>query len=571
MGTCYDLRVRYPLRHVVAALATILVVVPAVWGGQPTREYLTVLHTSDLHGSVLPFDDARNRPADGSLAQVATLVEGIRAKARGPVLLLDSGDTIQGTPLEQFVHVRWGEPSPTIAAMNAMGYQAMAVGNHEFNFGLEVLRRAQRQAHFPFLSANTVEAGSGEPAFPPYVVLQAGPVRVGVLGLTTPRIPGWEMPEHYKGLRFQPMDEAARHWVPILRGRERCDLVVVLAHTGFERDLQSGEPVGGDEENFAWRLSEVPGIDLLLTGHTHRNIPPRRLHGVIVSQPSSHAKRLTRIDLELERRGGHWRIASWTGENLSVRGVTPDLAIVAAAAPAHRRVVAALDGPVGHVTAPVSVRGCRLGDCAALDLIHAVQLEASGADLSLASLLTTRTPDLPPGPVTWRWVYALYVYPNTLVAVRLTGRQVKDVLEHAALYYAGLDCPGGDGCRLLSNPRIRGYNVDTMEGLSYRIDPTRPAGHRVRDLRFHGLPLELHANFTVVCNNYRAAGGGGFPHLAHAEIVWKSSEEMRDLIGDWLGRHDPWVPRVDGNWWIAPDLMGPYPLSSPSGPTRVSP
>ena len=560
---------RLPRLALVTLLA--LATAPPLLAAQPARQHLTVLHTSDIHGSVLPFDDARNRPADGSLAQVATLVKEIREKAHDPVLLLDSGDTIQGTPLEQFVDVRWGEPSPTIAAMNAMGYQAMAVGNHEFNFGLEVLRRAERQAHFPFLSANTVKIATGKPAFRPYVILRAGKVRVGVLGLTTPRIPGWEMPEHYKGLRFEPMDEAARHWVPILRGTERCDLVVVLAHTGFERDPQTGKALGGEEENFAWRLSEVPGIDLLLTGHTHRNIPPRKLHGVIVSQPSSHAKRLTRIDLDLERTGGAWHIASWHGENLKVVGVPPDPAIVAAAEPAHRRVVAALDGPVGHVTAPVSVHGCRLGDCAALDLIHAVQLEASGADLSLASLLTMRTPDLPAGPVTWRWVYALYVYPNTLVAVRLTGAQVKDVLEHAALYYAGLDCSSGPGCELLVDRRVRGYNVDTMEGLSYRIDPTRPAGDRVQDLRYHGLPLDLHASFTVVCNNYRAAGGGGFPHLSGAKVVWKSSEGMTDLIGDWLQRHDPWVPRVDGNWSIAPNLVGTRPLSSRRVPARVSP
>jgi len=520
---------------------------------------------------VLPFDDAKNRSADGSLAQVATLVKEIRATAQGPLLLLDSGDTIQGTPLEQFVHVRWGEPSPAITAMNTMGYQAMAVGNHEFNFGLPVLRRAERQARFPFLSANTIDTGTGRPAFPPYVVLRAGELRVGVLGLTTPRIPGWEMPEHFSGLRFQPMDQAAGQWVPVLRRKERCDLVVVLAHTGFERDPETGERLGGEEENFGWRLSEVPGIDLLLTGHTHRDIPPRRLHGVIVSQPSAHARRLTRIDLELERRKGRWAIVSWHGENLSVHGIQPDPAIAAAAGPAHERVVAALDGPVGHVTAPVSVRGCRLGDCAVLDLVHAVQLEASGADLSLASLLSMRTPDLAAGPVTWRWVHALYVYPNTLVSLRLTGQQVKDVLEHAARYYAGLDCSKEGGCDLLIDPRVRGYNVDTMEGLSYRIDPTKARGHRVRDLRYRGLPLDLHASFTVACNNYRAAGGGSFPHLSDAEVVWRSSREMTDLIGDWLDRHDPWIPRVDGNWWVGPTLVRVRPLSSPPDPTRVSP
>ncbi len=524
----------------------------AVADSQAVR--LTVLHTSDLHGQVLPFNDARNRPARGSLAQVATLVGEIRELSAHPVILLDSGDTIQGAPLEQFVHVKWSEPSPTIAAMNLIGYDAMAVGNHEFNFGLEVLRRAESTADFPFLSANTID-DSGEPAFPPYLVIEAGPVRVGVLGLVTPNIPGWEQPANYEGLGFEPMDEAARRWVPVLRQRERCDLVVVLAHTGFERDPIGGGDNGTWNENFGWRLAHVGGIDLLLTGHSHQAIEPVLTNGVIVSQPQARAQLLTRIDLWLEQDGPQWRIARWEGVNLPVEEAVPDPTLTATFTPLQRRVAEALDAPITTVTGRVSVHGCRLADCAALDLIHEVQLDASGADLSLASLLTDGTPDLPPGPVAWRWVHGLYVYPNTLEVVELTGAQVKDVLEHAARYYVGLDCEPAAGCAVLTNPGVRHYNVDNVSGLSYRIDPTRPEGDRVRDLRFRGEILDLHATFKLVCNNYRGAGGGGYPHLADAPVVWTSSWEVAELIGEYLERRDPWRPVVDGNWWIAPDLV----------------
>ena len=223
--------------------------------------------------------------------------------------------------------------------------------------------------------------------------------------------------------------------------------------------------------------------------------------------------------------------------------------------PLQRRVAEALDAPITTVTGPVSVHGCRLADCAAVDLIHAVQLDASGADLSLASLLTDGTPDLAPGPVAWRWVHGLYVYPNTLQVVELTGAQVKDVLEHAARYYDGLDCEPAVGCAVLTNPGVQHYNVDNVSGLSYRIDPTRSDGDRVRDLRFKGEVLDLHATFKLVCNNYRGAGGGGYPHLADAPVVWTSSGEVAELIGEYLERRDPWRPVVDGNWWIAPDLV----------------
>ncbi len=513
---------------------------------------LTLLHTSDLHGQVLPFDDARDRPADGSLVQVASIVEEIRRTSDHPVLLLDSGDTIQGSPLEQFTHVRWREPSPTITAMNLIGYDAMAVGNHDFNFGLEVLRRAEAQAAFPLLSANTVDERSGAPAFAPYRVLEAGALRVGVLGLITPNVPGWESPANYQGLRFEAMDAAARRWVAVLRGQERCDLVVVLAHTGFERDLESGQPDDTAYENYAWRLARVPGIDVLLAGHSHQEVAPRRLGGVIVAQPGARAQLVTRIGLWLEADGDHFRIARWEGENLPVAEAAVDERLAARFAPLRLRVAEALDAPVTSASEPVTVRGCRLTDCAALDLIHAVQLDASGADLSLASLLSDRTPDLAAGPLTWRWVHGLYVYPNTLQSVALTGAQVKDVLEHAARYYDGLECAPGGGWVVLTDPEVRHYNVDTMAGVGYRIDPTRPEGDRVCDLRYRGRPLDLDARFTVVCNNYRAAGGGGYPHLAQAEVVWRSSTEVADLIGEFLDRVEEWHPTVDGNWWIAP-------------------
>ena len=541
---------------VVLGAALMVLASVGVAADAPESARLTILHTSDLHGAVLPYNDFADAPStQGSLAQVATLVKEIRETTEHPVLLLDSGDTIQGTPFEQFIHVRWGEPSPTIEAMNRIGYQAMAVGNHEFNFGLGVLRGAEAKAEFPFLSANTVDEATGKPAFPPFQVLEVGPLRVGILGLTTPNIPGWEKEENFRGLIFEAMDAAARRWVPVLRDEERCDLVVALAHTGFERDLSSGEPDGTEHENSAWRLTEVPGIDLLLTGHTHEDISPRLVNGVIVSQPRARAQLVTRIDLSLEERPSGWEIVRWSGENLPTGTVEPDPALIAAFAPGHERVVAALDGPAGEVTDAVRVDRCRLADCSAVDLIHVVQLEASGAELSLAALLNSHTPQLRPGPVSWRWIHSFYTYPNTLVAVRLNGAQVLDILEHALRFYDGLRCSPEDGCTVLTDAAIPHYNVDNMSGLSYRIDPTRPEGSRVRDLRYRGFPLDPNADFTLVCNSYRAAGGGLYPHLAEAEVIWRSSAEMTDLIGLYLNHHRPWRPAVDDNWRIGRDLV----------------
>jgi len=154
--------------------------------------------------------------------------------------------------------------------------------------------------------------------------------------------------------------------------------------------------------------------------------------------------------------------------------------------------------------------------------------------------------------VTWRWIYAFYVYPNNLVKVAVTNVEIKDILEHAARYYSGLECDLINGCTLLTNPAIPHYNVDTMAGVSYRVDPTQPVGHRVRDLRIRGRAIDTNQKFTLVCNNYRAAGGGGYPHLADADPVWQSSEEMTDLLGDFIVRSGSWQPDFDNNWWIGP-------------------
>lgn len=528
----------------------VLILCPAPVSAQDVQ--LTILHTSDLHGMAIP--DAQGHPGPGSLARVAYEVEKIRKTTDHPVILLDSGDTLQGTPFEEVLHVRWEEPSPTIEVMNRLGYQAMAVGNHEFNFGLGPLRSAEKQAEFPFLSANSISTESGKPAFPPYMVIKASGIRIGVLGLTTSNIPGWEDPVNYKGLRFEAMDVSAKKWVSRLRNEEGCDLVIVLAHTGFEVDPITGKDNGSEIENFADRLSRIPGIDLLLTGHAHRDLPPMLDHGVIVSEPMAHARRITRIDLKLKKEAGSWKIENFTGKNINVDDTPVDSEIIAEMSQQRKRVLKFLAKPLTQALQPVSIRSCRLEDCAALDLIHQVQLETSGAEISMASLLSDRTPDLPPGPLTRSWVNALYTYANSLRVVSVTGAELVDIMEYAARYYAGLECSGQGPCRLETNPDVRPYNVDTFEGVSYRIDPTAPEGHRIWDVRWHQKALDLHQNFTLVCNNYRAVGGGGFPHIKAKKIIWRSSRLMSDLIAEYLSTKKEWRGSDDGNWAIAPRL-----------------
>lgn len=503
---------------------------------------LTVLFTSDVHGRVLPFDDVRERPAEGSLAQVATLVKRVREETRN-VIVLDGGDAIQGTPLAYYGIAAPGSEGkdPTVAGMNLVGVDAAVLGNHEFNFGLDVLRRSIGQSSFPWLAANI--KGSGLEVGDE-LVLERGGITVGVLGLTNPNVPHWDPPSHWRGLEFLDPVETARRRLAALRAK--VDVVVVVAHTGFERDPDSGEGDDTEHENFAWRLAQLDGIDLLLTGHTHRDIPPRRFGRTVVAQPGRWAERVTRVDFSLARAGRRWRVEGWQGRNLATGGESADPRVTAAVADLHDRVTRELARPLGTLTAPLRLAGAPTADDPSVDLVHAVQLEATGAQLSLAAPLGVRA-DFPPGPLTPRLAHALYPYPNTLLVVRLSGAQLKNVLEHAVHGWVGVEC-AVSGCVARRDARVPVYAFDTLAGGTYFVDLQAPAGSRIRGLRVDGRPVEAGDTFTVAINSYRAVGGGHFPHLDTAPRVAEVDRPMVELLIDHFTRRGTLAPAADDNW-----------------------
>ena len=495
-------------RHRTAILLLLAVFAPPARSAD--RVTITVLQTSDLHANLLPWDYARGVEADWGLARVATRVRDIRSTARH-VLLLDGGDTIQGAPAAWLEARRpRGGPHLMAEAMNALGYDAMAVGNHEFNFGMDVLRRAQEDAAFPWLSANTRNAADGSAAFPEFVVKELGGVRVGVLGLTTPNIPTWERAANRPGLAWEDPVETARRLVPVLRGAQRCAVVVVLIHSGLEADPSTGEAIGtGDENRVVALAREVPGIDLILTGHSHRRIPLTRVHGVPVTQPGRWGEVLARVDLVVERRKGGARVVEVRGSLLPSDGtVATDPRIAEIARPHHERALSYLDEPLATASGPFPGRRARLEDTALLDLVNETQLAVTGADLSLTSLLPFRFGGWEAGPLTVRHVYALYPYENQLAVVEIDGARLREVLEHAATFYGTARWQDG---RLAVTPRagMTPYSFDVLQGASYRLDPTAPVGSRVKELRFRGKAVRDDDVFSLAVNSYRAQGAGG--------------------------------------------------------------
>jgi 2',3'-cyclic-nucleotide 2'-phosphodiesterase/3'-nucleotidase len=539
-------RCRLPVA-LLAALATLA-------AAAADRAQVTLLSTTDLHGRIYPIDYYTDQPADLGLAKLATLVKQARQEAPD-LLLLDCGDTIQGTPLVYF-HNRKNNtpPDPMMLVMNSLGYVSMTLGNHEYNFGLGVLEKARREAAFPWLSANTYRAGTDEPAFTPYLVKEVAGVRIGVLGLTTPAIPHWENPENYAGLEFRPLVSEAKKWVAILRGREHVDAVVVAVHCGVEEDLATGRKAPGDfaGENAALALArEVPGLDVLFLGHTHRDIPALVVNGVLLAQAGRWGDRLVRADLTFTREaGGAWILAAKAARSLPVRADTPaDPAVLALAEPYHRETQAWLACTIGTSARPLEASTSHLQDSALLDLIQRVQLDAGLADVSLTANFNPRA-RIPAGPVTVRDIAGLYIYENTLYVIEVTGAQLKAALEHSARYFLPYE-PGKSPADLIDHT-IPAYNFDIAEGVTYEIDLRRPYGDRIQNLAFQGAPLAPDRKLRLATNNYRYNGGGGYTMFKDAKVLARSSTEIRDLIIAWVERHGEIPAEPTGNWRLLP-------------------
>ncbi len=526
---------------------------------QTQQARVTLLATTDLHGNLYPYDYYTARPADRGLAKLATLIEAAR-RDNPASLLIDVGDTIQGSPMATVYqqYVRNGrlplglEPpasglnsDPMMLVMNHLRYDAMVLGNHEFNFGLKVLDRARADARFPWLSANTETApGASRKPFDAYIVKTVAGVKVAVVGITTPLIPQWEEPAHYAGMRFLPGDEAAARVVAQLRARERPDIVVAAIHAGL----------GGDErENMVARIAtQVAGIDAIVFGHSHQQVEDKRIGEVLLMQPRNWGISLGRIDFELERAEGRWKIVSKASRLIPVTAeTTADARVLALARPYHEITERYLTTPVARSAVALDGRFGRYEDSALVDAVHAVQLHYTQADVSLTALFNPRV-RVAAGPVTVREIAALYVYDNELFAVEGTGKMLREALENAARFF--LTCPDA-ACAAgpLVNRKVAGFNFDIAQGVEYQIDLTQPEGRRVRNLRWKGKPLADDQPLRIAVNNYRAGGSGGYRMFRGAKILWRGSQPIRDLIIAYYIGRGALPEKADGNWRIVPE------------------
>jgi 2',3'-cyclic-nucleotide 2'-phosphodiesterase/3'-nucleotidase len=530
---------------------------------------ITVMGTSDLHANVVNWDyykDATYSDSAGNtvgLARVASVVNQIRAeRGREHTLLFDAGDTIQGTPLGFYYATvepttDTGAMHPMAAQMNALGYDAVALGNHEFNYGLDFLDHWIAQMDAPVLAANAVHAGTKVPRFRPYTITTMKvkgrpPIRVGVLGLTNPGVVIWDKANVSGRVEVQGLVEAAARWVPVMRG-EGADVVVVSAHSGDSgTSSYSGDlPV---ENAAALVAQQVPGIDAILFGHAHVDVPQRFVTNletgkqVVMSEPKNWGQRLSVFDLKLEFVRGSWQVAQSHALTVNTNTVVDDPAFVDIVRDQHATVVKYMNTPVATSTEAMSAAEACWKDTAILDYVNEVQVatvsaavagtpEASLPVVSVAAPFN-RAASFPAGPVTIRDVAGLYIYDNTLMASVLTGAQVKDFLEYSAKYFkqvaptAPVDPAAWTNAPYPNpdSPTTPDYNYDQICGIDYSVDISQPVGSRITGMSYQGVPVTADQKFLVAVNNYRQSGGGGFPHIASAPVVYNAQVAIREAI-----------------------------------------
>jgi len=510
--------------HVLVALLAVQQPVAPPSSPRSDSAHVVIVATTDVHGRVLGWDYVRDAAAPGGLARAATVLESLRSQYPDQVVLVDAGDLVEGNPFAAYFAQRDSQrPHPVVDALNAMQYDAATPGNHDFDFGRDVLARATADATYRYVSANIFQGASDTLVYAPYVVAVRGGVKVGITGLTTPGVMVWDRSQLGGRIRVRRIDETA----PLaLRRLEDAgvDLKVVLIHSGLD-EPSSYDTTGVGAENAALSLAGVvPRPDVVIVGHSHKELREYVLNDVHFVQPRNFALSLAVVQVWLVKGTGGYRVASVRSDLIPLAAVPEQPRFVRRFTAAHERVRAWAATPLGTAGAGFAARYGRTEDTPLLDFINDVQRRRAGADLSAAADFDPNA-GLPEGEVRERDVAGIYPYQNTLRAVRISGNQLKAYLEQSARYFRTYQ-PGAP----LINDSVPGFSFDVVSGVTYTIDLTQLPDRRIRGLAFQGHSVTPADSFTLALNSYRQSGGGGYTMLHGARVVYDRGESIRDLL-----------------------------------------
>jgi 2',3'-cyclic-nucleotide 2'-phosphodiesterase/3'-nucleotidase len=540
----------------------------AVHASQDGEVTLKLIETSDVHGCYFPYDFIRNKPMKGSLARVSSYVKEQREKYEN-VILMDNGDILQGQPVAYYYNYMDTISEHVCAAMlNYMKYDVGTMGNHDVETGHAVYDRWVRQCNFPVLGANIVDNKTGKPYLPPYQVIEKEGVKIAILGMITPAIPSWLPEQLWSGLHFEDMEDCARKWVKIIREKENPDVLVGLFHAGPE-----GNKLDNVVENGSGNVAKsVPGFDVVFMGHDHarRNEKVVNVEGdsVLLIDPANMSKVVSEVTFTIKKQDGKVVSKQVEGKLVNMDGYAPDADFMNIFSGAYETTMDFVSRNIGRIEHTISSKEAFFGPSAFVDLIHQLQLDIAGADISFCAPLSAYA-EIKKGDICVSDMFNLYKYENLLYTMKLTGKEIKDFLEMSyALWTNQMQSP--DDHLMLLNEEDNGFgrfknpsfNFDSAAGIIYTVDVTKPQGEKIRIERMaNGEPFDLNKTYRVAVNSYRGNGGGdlltkgaGIPKTELAKrIVYSTDKDLRYYLMKRIEEVKVLEPKPLNQWKFIPE------------------